>query len=82
MRIPASLGVVLLHTLHWANYNNFNCMEAYIEHIMNLIHQLSDKGRVIEDAEVAELILSGLPQDFDVVVSSLEAIAISRYYIE
>lgn len=69
--------VLLLRTLHRANYNDFKCMDTYIEHITTLVQQLSDIGRVIEDAEVAELILSGLPQDYDVVVSSLEAVAIA-----
>lgn len=69
--------VLLLRTLHRASYTDFNSMEPYIEHIMNLVQQLGDIGRAIEDAEVAELILSGLPPEFDIVVSSLEAVALS-----
>lgn len=69
--------VLLLRTLHRANYNDFNSMDTYIEHITTLVQQLCDIGRVIEDAEVAELLLSGLPHDYDVVVSSLEAVAIA-----
>ncbi|KAJ2943165.1 hypothetical protein O0L34_g18874 [Tuta absoluta] len=65
--------VMLLRQLHRASYNSFNSMEGYIEFIMNLVHQLADIGRTIDDQEVAELLLSGLSQEFDIVVSSLES---------
>ncbi|KAI5640385.1 gag-polypeptide of LTR copia-type domain-containing protein [Phthorimaea operculella] len=70
--------VMLLRQLHQASYSNFNTMDNYIEYIMNLVHQLADIGRTIDDQEVAELLLSGLPQEYDIVVSSLESATVSK----
>ncbi|CAH2091010.1 unnamed protein product [Euphydryas editha] len=64
--------VLLLRKLHRSNYNDYSSMGEYIDGVMTLVQQLADIGRVIEDKEVAELLLSGLPQEFDVLVSSLE----------
>lgn len=45
---------------------------------MTLVYQqLSDIGRVINDTEVAELLLSGLDKEFDVLVSRLETAGLS-----
>lgn len=52
-------------------------MDNYLEYITTLIQELADIGRTIQNVEVAELILSGLPQEFDVLVSSLEAVTCS-----
>ncbi|XP_061717605.1 uncharacterized protein LOC133525334 [Cydia pomonella] len=52
-------------------------MATYIEHVMSLVHQLADIGRVVEDKEVAEILLSGLPADYDTLVSNLETYCIS-----
>lgn len=64
--------VVLLRKLHHSQYNDFENMGAYIEGLMTLVQQLADIGKVIEDQEIAEILLSGLPQDYDVLVSNLE----------
>lgn len=70
--------VVLLRKLHRSDYHDYNSMGAYIEGIMTLVQQLADIGRVIDDKEVAEILLSGLPQDFDVLVSGLETANLSE----
>ncbi|XP_073956677.1 uncharacterized protein [Choristoneura fumiferana] len=46
-------------------------MTAYIDNTMKIVQQLADIGKVIDDSEVAELLLSGLPQEFDPLVSNL-----------
>lgn len=70
--------VVLLRKLHHAEYTDHNGMSEYINNVMTLVQQLGDIGKVIEDDEVAELLLSGLPADFDVLVSGLETACISQ----
>lgn len=70
--------VVLLRKLHRSDYHEYNSMGAYIEGIMTLVQQLADIGRVIDDKEVAEILLSGLPQYFDVLVCGLETANISE----
>lgn len=37
----------------------------YVESFMTLVQQLADIGKHIEDGEIAELLLSGLPTDYD-----------------
>lgn len=70
--------VVLLRKLHRSDYHEYNSMAAYIEGIMTLVQQLADIGRVIDDKEVAEILLSGLPEEFDVLVSGLETANLSE----
>lgn len=70
--------VVLLRRLHRIQYNEFSSMNEYIEAVMSLVEQLHEIGRTIEDAEVAELLLSGLPQEFDIIVASLETATMSN----
>ncbi|XP_048003058.1 uncharacterized protein LOC125239487 [Leguminivora glycinivorella] len=53
-------------------------MQQYIEAVTTLVQKLDDIGRTTEDAEVAELLLSGLPQEYDVLVSSLEAASLTK----
>lgn len=69
--------VVLLRQLHHAEYCHYDSMSEYIDKIMVLVQQLADIGRVIDDAEVAELLLSGLPEEFDALVSNLETACIT-----
>lgn len=69
--------VVLLRKLHRSDYEQYSSMGDYIEGIMMLVQQLADIGRIIEDNEVAEILLSGLPQEFDVLVSALETANLS-----
>lgn len=64
--------VMLLRKLHRIQLSDFVCMSAYIDGLMTLVQQLADIGRTIEDAEVAELMLSGLPMEYDILVSGLE----------
>ncbi|KAI5635261.1 gag-polypeptide of LTR copia-type domain-containing protein [Phthorimaea operculella] len=37
----------------------------YIEKVTSVVQQLSDIGKVIEDEEIAKILLSGLPQEYD-----------------
>ncbi|XP_047998303.1 uncharacterized protein LOC125235761 [Leguminivora glycinivorella] len=70
--------VVLLRQLHRASYTDYSSMQQYIEAVTTLVQKLDDIGRTTEDAEVAELLLSGLPQEYDVLVSSLEAASLTK----
>lgn len=70
--------VVLLRQLHRASYADYGSMQQYIEAVTTLAQKLDDIGRKIADEEVAELLLSGLPQEYDVLVSSLEAANLSN----
>lgn len=70
--------VLLLRRLHRAEYNNYSNMTEYIESVMTLVQQLADIGCKIDDGEVAEMLLSGLPQDYDVLVSGLETACITH----
>lgn len=47
-------------------------MSEYINGVMTLSQQLADIGKKIEDCELAEIFLSDLPSEFDVLVSGLE----------
>lgn len=64
--------VLLLRQLHRVDFRQHADMSSYIENVMTLVQQLADIGKNIEDAEVAELLLSGLPAEYDTLVSSLE----------
>lgn len=69
--------VLLSRQLHRTEFSQFGSMTEYINSVMTLVHQLADIGKNIEDAEVAEILLSGLPADYDVLVSNLETACIS-----
>ncbi|XP_061706280.1 uncharacterized protein LOC133517137 [Cydia pomonella] len=64
--------VLLLRQLHKIEYNQYSGMSEYIEAVMRLVQQLDDIGKKIDDDEVAEILLSGLSQEFDNLVSGLE----------
>ncbi|XP_063616231.1 uncharacterized protein LOC134789592 [Cydia splendana] len=64
--------VLLLRQLHRIEYKQYNCMSRYLEAVMSLVHQLADIDKNIEDKEVVELLLSGLPDEYDALVSNLE----------
>ncbi|CAH2107636.1 unnamed protein product [Euphydryas editha] len=70
--------VMLLRKLHRTQFEDFSSMSAYIEGIMTLIQQLSDIGKNTEDAEIAEILLSGLPSEYDMLVSSLESAIMTK----
>lgn len=70
--------VLLLRQLHRMEYNQFNCMSLYIENVMGVVHQLADIDKIIEDSEIAELLLSGLPEEYDALVSNLETACITN----
>lgn len=70
--------VLLLRQLHRIDYTQYNGMAEYIEAVMRLVQQLADIGKVIDDSEVAEILLIGLPQEFEVLVSTLETACLTR----
>lgn len=70
--------ILLLRKLYRTNYSEFSNMSEYINGIMTLSQQLADIGKKIEDCELAEILLSGLPSEFDVLVSGLETANISN----
>lgn len=70
--------VLLLRKLHRIDYTQYSSMTDYVDGIMTLVQQLADIGKTIDDAEVAELLLSGLPQEFDALVSNLETACITN----
>ncbi|KAI5646208.1 gag-polypeptide of LTR copia-type domain-containing protein [Phthorimaea operculella] len=69
--------VLLLRQLHRIEYKSYNSMQEYINAIMTIVSQLSDIGKQIEDDEVAEILLSGLAAEYDVLASNLETACIS-----
>ncbi|KOB73565.1 putative retrovirus-related pol polyprotein from transposon tnt, partial [Operophtera brumata] len=70
--------VLLLRQLHRIDYTQFSSMSEYIQGVMTLVQQLSDIGRKTDDAEVAEILLSGLPQEFEYLVSNLETVCLTN----
>lgn len=70
--------VLLLRHLHRIEYTQFPSMSDYIEGVMKIVHQLEDIGKKIDDGEVAEILLSGLGQEFDIIVSSLETACLTN----
>lgn len=72
--------VLLLRQLHSLQYSAFNDMNGYITGILTLVQQLADIGKVIEDDEVAELLLSGLPEEYDSLVSALETACVASSF--
>ncbi|KOB78926.1 putative retrovirus-related pol polyprotein from transposon tnt [Operophtera brumata] len=70
-------SVLLLRQLHRIDYTQFSSMSEYIQGVMTLVQQLSDIGRKTDDAEVAEILLSGLPQEFEYLVSNLETVCLT-----
>ncbi|CAH0729880.1 unnamed protein product, partial [Brenthis ino] len=69
--------VLLLRELHRTRYTDFNDMSKYIDNTFNIVQQLADIGRKIEDEEIAELLLSGLPQEYDSLVSNLSTFTLT-----
>lgn len=69
--------VLLLRKLHKIHYNDYNCMTSYIEAIITTVQQLSDIGKTVDDEEVAEILLSGLPAEYDSVVSNLSTATVT-----
>lgn len=70
--------VLLLRQLHRMEYVNYTSMSEYIEAVMSCVAQLADIGKTIEDGETAEILLSGLPEQYDVIVSGLETASLSN----
>ncbi|CAH2097398.1 unnamed protein product [Euphydryas editha] len=53
--------VLLLRKLHRVDFTAYSSMNTYIEDVTTLVQQLHDIGRIVEDAEIADILLSGLP---------------------
>lgn len=70
--------VSLLKQLHQIKFGNFSSMSEYIEKVTTLVQQLSNIGKTIEDDEVTEILLSGLPQEYDWLVSNLETLWMTK----
>ncbi|KAI8440645.1 hypothetical protein MSG28_001854 [Choristoneura fumiferana] len=70
--------VLLLRQLHRVDFSSYTSMTNYIEAVMNLVHQLESIGKTVDDEEVAELLLSSLPQDYDALVSNLETACMAK----
>ncbi|KOB79025.1 Retrovirus-related Pol polyprotein from transposon TNT 1-94, partial [Operophtera brumata] len=69
--------VLLLRQLHRIELTTYSSVTQYVESVMTLVQQLADIGKHIEDGEIAEPLLSGLPTDYDHLVSSLETICLT-----
>ncbi|XP_063372553.1 uncharacterized protein LOC134660703 [Cydia amplana] len=69
--------VLLLRQLHRIEFSHFSSMSSYIEKVMSLVHQLSDIEKTVEDEEIAEILLSGLPPEYDSLVSNLETLCLT-----
>ncbi|CAH0714360.1 unnamed protein product, partial [Brenthis ino] len=70
--------VLLLRKLHRVEFTAYSSMNAYIENVTTLVQQLHDIGRTIEDAEIAEILLSGLPSEYDTLVSGLSTATVTN----
>ncbi|KAG6439571.1 hypothetical protein O3G_MSEX000886 [Manduca sexta] len=60
--------------LYQINYQNFNNMEKYISEIIKLTQELIEIGCNIDDKEIAEIMLIGLPNEFDPLIISIEGL--------
>ncbi|KOB68586.1 Retrovirus-related Pol polyprotein from transposon TNT 1-94 [Operophtera brumata] len=69
--------VLLLRQLHRIELTTYSSVTQYVESVKTLVQQLADIGKHIEDGEIAELLLRGLPTDYDHLVSSLETICLT-----
>ncbi|XP_063370326.1 uncharacterized protein LOC134658603 [Cydia amplana] len=69
--------VLLLRKLHRIELSTFSTMTEYIQETMALVQQLADINKVIEDGEVAEILLSGLPKDYETLVTNLETVSMT-----
>lgn len=70
--------VLLLRKLHRVEFINYNSMGAYIDSVTTMVQQLHDIGKSIDDAEVAEILLSGLPAEYDTLVPGLSTATATR----
>ncbi|XP_045452164.1 uncharacterized protein LOC123661222 [Melitaea cinxia] len=70
--------VLLLRKLHRVDFTVYSSMNAYIEDVTTLVQQLHDIGRIVEDAEIAEILLSGLPSQYDTLVSGLSTATVTN----
>lgn len=66
--------VLLLRKLHRMEFKS--SMTDYIDNVMSIVEQLGEIGRNIDDAEIAEILLSGLPTEYDTLVSNMETLSI------
>lgn len=64
--------ILLLRQLHNVKYTMYSDMNEYISAIMHLVQLLADINKTVADDEVSELLLSGLPEEYDSLVSTLE----------
>ncbi|KAJ8709420.1 hypothetical protein PYW07_009246 [Mythimna separata] len=63
----------LKRKLSQIKYNDYNSMDHYIGSIISVTQELADVGCVIEDEELAELMLIGLPVEYDSLIMAMEA---------
>lgn len=63
----------LLRRLLRTKYEDFNSMGEYVSGLISLVQQLADIDHIVDDEEVAMLLLGGLPTEFDPLVMGIEA---------
>lgn len=67
-----SRRLALKRDLYKIQFEAFPSLEKYIAHIIDASQQLSEIGCVIDDEELAEIILIGLPGEFDPLIMAIE----------
>lgn len=65
--------IQLKRKLHSLRYYRNSSMDHYVGNIISTVQELKEIGVVIEDEELAELMLVGLPPDFSSLIAILEA---------
>ena len=63
--------VGLYSKLFKTNFETFESMEAYIQHIVLISEQLHDLGKPFEDTTVGAIILAGLPSEYKPLILGL-----------
>lgn len=68
-----SRSLTLKRKLYRTRYEDYSSMGEYVSAVLSLVHQLADIKKVIPDDEVGELLLSGLPDSFESLISRFAA---------
>lgn len=63
----------LLRRLLRMKYEDFKSMGEYVSSVITLVQQLADINHIVDDEEVAMLLLGGLPEEFDPLIMGIES---------
>lgn len=71
--VGISRRLSLKRKLAQIKYADYSCIDHYLGDIISVTQELADIGCIIEDEELAELMLIGLPSEFDALIMAMEA---------